>query len=114
MKEPKRTTLEELIENRASRRDVIKGVLAAGGAMTAAWCVAKSPIIAEGIEAFATDGSNPDTSSFPVLPHVHESDGAAVVSGVGVADEFVECRLNIRVGPVNLGALPRYGKLKNH
>ena len=39
MDRPLRTTLEEMIEAHVSRRAAVKGILAAGGAMTATWCL---------------------------------------------------------------------------
>ena len=39
MDRPLQKTLEQLIDVRTNRRDAVTGILAAGGAMSAIWCL---------------------------------------------------------------------------
>ena len=78
MDRPLRTTLEEMIETRTTRRQALKGILATGGAMSAAWCLPKS-LSAEQPAAGIED--------LKELPHAVVKDNPQAKS-IGVAEGY--------------------------
>lgn len=79
MDQPLKTTLEEIIESQ-TRRQAMKGILAAGGAMTAVWCMPNSTQ-----PAFA--GTVDQQVDFANLPHV-TTDAGEITKSIGVADGY--------------------------
>lgn len=111
MDKPQQTTLEELIEARTSRRNAIKGILAAGGAMTAVWCLPNTA--AGSIKPTESSSSNTSQSGsaaedrpLPELPHVYLSDEPSKTKGIGVVDGY-RTQVLVRWGdPIFEGAEP--------
>ena len=106
MDRPLRTTLEQIIKAKTNRREAVKGILAAGGAMTAVWCL---PNMAAGNSAFEDVNSivvgENSTLGFQELPHVNETADAKQVASIGVADGY-NTQVLIRWGdPVVAGAV---------
>ena len=98
MDKPQTTTLEELIESQSTtRREAIKGILAAGGAMTAVWCAPGSEAVAAlsstaatapgSVNAGATIASGLD--GLVELPHVLQKgkDKESIID-IGVAEGY--------------------------
>ena len=87
MKKPLRTPLAELIEIRTTRRDAMKGILAAGGAMTAVWCLADTTLASTVIDTDTIDPrfQEPD---FPALPHVKLVDHPDQAKTISVAEGY--------------------------
>ena len=97
MDKPQRTTLEEHIENRTTRREAIKGILAAGGAMTAVWCMPESASATTASatstlgDAAKTSGqaSSSGLSALPELPHVlKEGEDKEAIITIGVVEGY--------------------------
>lgn len=78
---PIRQTLESIIEIRTTRRQAMQGIVAAGGAMTAFWCLPSEPV---------AQASSVDTEplGFASLPHVSKDAVNGEASTIGVADGF--------------------------
>ena len=107
MDRPLRTTLEELVEARTTRRDIVKGIFAAGGAMSAIWCLpnpamARLGEVAEVPQAAGNEG----LSELIPLPHVHNSDDPAVVKTIDVAEGYRTQVVIKRGDPVIAGVRP--------
>ena len=85
MEKPLRRTLEELIEARTTRRDAMKGILAAGGAMTAVWCM---PNHASANPTFTDETAAPDDSDFDALPHIKDAEQPEIARSIGVAEGY--------------------------
>ena len=80
MERAKRRTLENIIEIRTTRRQAMQGILAAGGAMTAFWCLPA--------EADSTASTDSEHTGFASLPHVVAEEAGDEASTIGVADGF--------------------------
>ncbi len=107
MDQPLRTTLEELIEARTTRRDMVKSIVAAGGAMTAVWCLPSTALTASASTATAAAGLQEEgLEALPPFPHVHQSDNPRSVTTAEVAEGY-RTQVLIKWGdPVVAGARP--------
>ncbi len=107
MKKPQRTTLEEIIETRSTRRDVVKGALAAGGAMTAMWCLPNVTSAGEAVESSGeTKPETTELDSIPEFPHVHVTDDPRSVTTDEVAEGY-QTQVLVKWGdPIIAGASP--------
>ena len=85
MKKPLQKTLEDLIETRSTRREMVKGVLAAGGAMTAMWC---QPGNAAGNEPAPVGEAPRGVEAIPDFPHVYDSGEPVSVNTIEVAPGY--------------------------
>ncbi|MEE2826272.1 MAG: PhoX family phosphatase [Planctomycetota bacterium] len=105
MDRPLRTTLEEMIEAHVSRRAAVKGILAAGGAMTATWCLpqdTRGDVPGHG-QSLPVETAG---AGFQELPHVPVTGNVDEVASIGVADGY-NTQVLIRWGdPVLPGAKP--------
>ena len=81
MPRPIRQTLENLIEARTTRRKAMQGIMAAGGAMTAFWCLPSKP----DLQASPVDT---EPLGFASLPHVPRDAANGEASTIGVANGF--------------------------
>ncbi|MCH2179785.1 MAG: PhoX family phosphatase [Mariniblastus sp.] len=104
MDRPLQKTLEQLIDVRTNRRDAVKGILAAGGAMSAIWCL--PGVAVRGSDSSPTGEAVSELNGFEELPHVKESEETAEVKTIGVAKGY-NTQVLIRWGdPVVAGASP--------
>ncbi|MGI9518645.1 MAG: PhoX family protein, partial [Pirellulaceae bacterium] len=106
MDRPLRTTLEEIIEARTTRREVVKGIMAAGGAMTAVWCLPNTAASAMVSTAAGPVANEAGLAGLPVFPHVHQSGDPASVADAEVVEGY-RTQVLIKWGdPVVAGAEP--------
>ena len=102
MDRPLRKTLEQLIDVRTNRREAVKGILAAGGAMSAIWCMPGGSVGPS--TAPSAKDPIPESTGFEELPHVNEAETTVDVKTIGVADGY-NTQVLIRWGdPVVAGA----------
>lgn len=91
MKKPKQKTLEEIIENQTNRRQVLRGIMAAGGAMASSWCFVgcenSGSTGGSSLEAETTSIADAAPSGFSELPHVFANTGSSAKS-IDVADGY--------------------------
>lgn len=81
MPQPNRQTLESMIEIRTTRRQAMQSIVAAGGAMTAFWCL-------PGESEVAAASTDTEPLRFANLPHVLKDAANGEASTIGVADGF--------------------------
>ena len=105
MDRPLRTTLEQLINTRTNRREAVKGILAAGGAMTAIWCMPELSVAGPGDAGSIEPEAIEDQGvGFKELAHVCETGDANEVASIGVTEGY-NTQVFIRWGdPVVAGA----------